>query len=119
MDNGRIAVRTLEMEPRHPVRRNPRQRLLEIREAREHSQADGDTSREEVAAMRQPTPNEVSEKTVAEIAADAEARAKRGALAVANYGKGRWIYVGLGLWRELPAGVDGAYQLLANLISPK
>ncbi len=44
---------------------------------------------------------------------------KRGALVVANYGKGRWIYVGLGLWRELPAGVNGAYQLLANLISPK
>ncbi len=42
---------------------------------------------------------------------------KRGALVVANYGKGRWVYVGLGLWRELPAGVDGAYQLLANLIS--
>ena len=44
---------------------------------------------------------------------------KRGALVVANYGKGRWIYVGLALWRELPAGVDGAHQLLANLISPK
>jgi LmbE family N-acetylglucosaminyl deacetylase len=42
---------------------------------------------------------------------------KRGALVTAQYGKGRWIYVGLGLWRELPAGVDGAYQLLANLIS--
>ena len=42
---------------------------------------------------------------------------KRGALVWAPYGKGRWIYVGLGLWRELPAGVDGAYQLLANLIS--
>jgi hypothetical protein len=44
---------------------------------------------------------------------------KRGALVAANYGKGRWIYVGLALWRELPAGVDGAYQILANLISPK
>ena len=44
---------------------------------------------------------------------------KRGALVVAQYGKGRWVYVGLGLWRELPAGVDGAYQLLANLISLK
>ena len=42
---------------------------------------------------------------------------KRGALVSAQYGKGRWVYVGLGLWRELPAGVDGAYQLLANLIS--
>ncbi|HEY3883834.1 MAG TPA: NEW3 domain-containing protein, partial [Vicinamibacterales bacterium] len=42
---------------------------------------------------------------------------KRGALVEAKYGKGRWIYVGLGLWRQLPAGTDGAYQLLANLIS--
>ena len=33
------------------------------------------------------------------------------------YGKGHWVYVGLGLWRELPAGVDGAYELIANLIS--
>ena len=44
---------------------------------------------------------------------------KQGALVVGNYGRGRWVYVGLGLWRELPAGVDGAYQLLANLISLK
>lgn len=43
--------------------------------------------------------------------------AKRGALVSARVGKGRWIYVGLGLWRQLPAGTDGAYQLLANLIS--
>ena len=42
---------------------------------------------------------------------------KRGALVEAPYGKGRWVYVGLGLWRQLPAGTDGAYQLLANLIS--
>jgi LmbE family N-acetylglucosaminyl deacetylase len=42
---------------------------------------------------------------------------KKGALVEATYGRGRWVYVGLGLWRELPAGVDGAYQLLANLIS--
>jgi LmbE family N-acetylglucosaminyl deacetylase len=42
---------------------------------------------------------------------------KRGALVETTYGKGRWVYVGLGLWRQLPAGTDGAYQLLANLIS--
>jgi len=42
---------------------------------------------------------------------------KTGALVEAPYGKGHWIYVGLGLWRQLPAGTDGAYQLLANLIS--
>ena len=48
------------------------------------------------------------------LAADIE---KRGALVETSYGKGRWVYVGLGLWRQLPAGTDGAYQLLANLIS--
>ena len=42
---------------------------------------------------------------------------KRGALVEAQFGKGRWAYVGLGLWRQLPAGVEGAYQLMANLIS--
>ena len=42
---------------------------------------------------------------------------KRGALVEAKVGQGRWIYVGLGLWRQLPAGTDGAYRLLANLIS--
>ena len=42
---------------------------------------------------------------------------KRGALVEARAGDGRWIYLGLGLWRQLPAGTTGAYQLLANLIS--
>ena len=44
---------------------------------------------------------------------------KTGALVSAQFGKGRWAYIGLGLWRELPAGVPGAYQLLANLLSVK
>ena len=42
---------------------------------------------------------------------------KRGALIDAAIGKGRWIFVGLGLWRQVAAGTDGAYQLLANLVS--
>jgi LmbE family N-acetylglucosaminyl deacetylase len=42
---------------------------------------------------------------------------KTGALVETTYGKGHWVYVGLGLWRQLPAGTDGAYQLLANLIA--
>lgn len=42
---------------------------------------------------------------------------KLGALVEARYGQGRWIYVGLGLWRQLPAGVPGAYRVLANLLS--
>jgi hypothetical protein len=42
---------------------------------------------------------------------------KLGAMVEAKYGQGTWIYLGLGLWRQLPAGTDGAYRLLANLIS--
>jgi hypothetical protein len=42
---------------------------------------------------------------------------KGGALVEARYGKGRWLYIGLGLWRQLPYGTVGAYQLMANLIS--
>jgi hypothetical protein len=42
---------------------------------------------------------------------------KLGSLVEARPGKGRWIYLGLALWRQLPAGTDGAYLLLANLLS--
>jgi LmbE family N-acetylglucosaminyl deacetylase len=42
---------------------------------------------------------------------------KRGALVEARVGRGHWVYVGLNLWRQLPAGTDGAYKLLANLVS--
>lgn len=42
---------------------------------------------------------------------------KLGSLVEARVGAGRWIYLGLGLWRQLPAQTEGAYQLLANLIS--
>ena len=42
---------------------------------------------------------------------------KRGALVAAQVGRGHWVYVGLNLWRQLPAGIDGAYKLLANLVS--
>jgi hypothetical protein len=45
------------------------------------------------------------------------AGAKRGALVEAHAGSGRWIYVGLNLWRQLPAGTEGAYELLANLLA--
>jgi len=42
---------------------------------------------------------------------------KLGSLVEGKVGKGRWLYLGLGLWRQLPAGTDGAYQLLANLLA--
>ncbi|MEJ7602935.1 MAG: PIG-L family deacetylase [Kofleriaceae bacterium] len=40
-----------------------------------------------------------------------------GALVVATHGKGRFIYTGLALFRQLPAGVPGAYRLFANLLA--
>lgn len=42
-----------------------------------------------------------------------------GALIVCDYGKGRFVYTGLSLFRQLPAAVPGAYRLLANLISKR
>ena len=42
---------------------------------------------------------------------------KGGSLITAPYGKGNITYVGLVLFRQLPAGVPGAYRILANLIA--
>ena len=43
----------------------------------------------------------------------------KGSLLVAKYGKGNYIYTGLSFFRELPAGVPGAYKLFANMLSYK
>ena len=40
-----------------------------------------------------------------------------GSLLVAKYGEGYYMYTGLSFFRELPAGVPGAYKLFANMIS--
>lgn len=42
---------------------------------------------------------------------------QEGGLIYCDYGKGRFIYSGLVFFRELPAGVPGAYRLFANLIA--
>jgi hypothetical protein len=40
-----------------------------------------------------------------------------GSLLVTDYGKGKFVYTGLVFFRQLPAGVPGAYRLLANIIA--
>jgi len=40
-----------------------------------------------------------------------------GALIIGDYGKGAFIYTGISFFRQLPAGVPGAYRLFANIIS--
>jgi LmbE family N-acetylglucosaminyl deacetylase len=42
-----------------------------------------------------------------------------GSTIVAKYGKGRYVYTSLAFFRELPAGVPGAYRIFVNLISTK
>ncbi|HMC17544.1 MAG TPA: hypothetical protein VKI18_18050, partial [Albitalea sp.] len=41
----------------------------------------------------------------------------RGSLLVARVGKGRFVYTGLSFFRQLPAGVPGAFRLMANLLA--
>lgn len=41
---------------------------------------------------------------------------QRGGLLVAKLGKGTYVYTGLAFFRQLPAGVPGAYRLFANLL---
>jgi LmbE family N-acetylglucosaminyl deacetylase len=42
---------------------------------------------------------------------------KKGSLLIAKHGKGTFIYTGLAFFRQLPAGVPGAYRLFANLLA--
>ncbi|WP_460639149.1 PIG-L family deacetylase [Larkinella harenae] len=48
---------------------------------------------------------------------DTNEAAKEGSLIYTKYGKGHFMYTGLVFFRELPAGVPGAYRLFANMIS--
>jgi LmbE family N-acetylglucosaminyl deacetylase len=44
---------------------------------------------------------------------------RQGSLLVATIGKGHYVYTGLAFFRQLPAGVPGAYRLFANLLAWK
>lgn len=40
-----------------------------------------------------------------------------GAWIACDHGQGRFVYTGMSLFRQLPAGVPGAYRILANLVA--
>ncbi len=42
-----------------------------------------------------------------------------GGLVTCDYGQGRYVYTGISFFRQLPAGVPGAYRLFANLLSKR
>ena len=48
---------------------------------------------------------------------DPRQKPQEGSLIIARYGKGNFVYTGLAFFRELPAGVPGAYRLFSNLLS--
>ncbi len=48
---------------------------------------------------------------------DANEAENKGGLVIADVGKGKYIYCSYSLFRQLPAGVRGAYRLLANMLS--
>lgn len=55
-------------------------------------------------------------RTVLEMHDPGEANLE-GGLLIAKLGKGTWVYTGLSFFRQLPAGVPGAYRLFANLLA--
>ena len=48
---------------------------------------------------------------------DAGEEPLKGSTLVARHGKGVFVYTGISFFRQLPAGVPGAYRLLANLLA--
>lgn len=48
---------------------------------------------------------------------DAGEPLNKGGLVIANVGKGKYVYCSYSFFRQLPAGVPGAYRLFANLLA--
>jgi len=63
-------------------------------------------------------PNEWDEKFVPLLEMNDKGEpAKDGSLLITKYGNGVFIYTGISFFRQLPAGVEGAYRLFINLLS--
>ena len=63
-------------------------------------------------------PNEYDPQyTTLFVMADPGEEASSGNTLVAQHGDGHFIYTGLSFFRQLPAGVPGAYRILANFVS--
>ena len=63
-------------------------------------------------------PNEWADEYTALLSShDPDEDPHAGGLLVAEYGSGHFVYTGYSFFRELPAGVPGAYRLFANLVA--
>lgn len=93
------------LKPQHPVMNFPNKITDKdfegwIQERSIYHAGNWDSHYETIFAMHDPNEND-----------------DEGSLITAKYGKGIFVYTGLVFFRELPAGVPGAYRLLANLIA--
>ncbi|HKO81691.1 MAG TPA: hypothetical protein VJU78_14905, partial [Chitinophagaceae bacterium] len=93
------------LKPEHPVLNFPNKITADdfkgwVQERSVYHAANWDNKFETIFSMNDP-----GEKT------------DDGSLIIAQYGKGYFTYTGLVFFRELPAGVPGAYRLLANIIA--
>ncbi|HMK05458.1 MAG TPA: hypothetical protein VK489_14755, partial [Ferruginibacter sp.] len=91
--------------PDHPALNHPNKITAKdfegwVQERSIYHAENADTAYKKIFSMKDPGENE-----------------HEGSLIIGNYGKGRFVYTGLVFFRELPAGVPGAYRLFANLIA--
>jgi LmbE family N-acetylglucosaminyl deacetylase len=108
ISRNRITDETAEvrfLDPGHPVLNFPNKITAEdfkgwIQERSIYHASDLDKNFQSLLAMKDPGENE-----------------DNNSLVVAKYGKGYFTYTGLAFFRQLPAGVPGAYRLFANLIA--
>ncbi|UXP31799.1 PIG-L family deacetylase [Reichenbachiella agarivorans] len=108
LSRDRVSVEEAEIRvliPSHPVLNTPNQ----------ISAADFDNWTQERGLY---FPNEWDDKFDAVLSSnDPGEDPRNGGLLVAKYGKGYYIYTGYSWFRQLPAGVPGAYRIYTNLIS--
>ncbi len=93
------------LKPQHPVLNYPNKITDKdfegwVQERSIYHASNWDSHYETIFAMHDPGEND-----------------DEGSLITAKFGKGNFVYTGLVFFRELPAGVAGAYRLLANLIA--
>jgi LmbE family N-acetylglucosaminyl deacetylase len=93
------------LKPEHPVLNFPNKITNDdfkgwIQERSIYHAANWDKNFETIFSMNDPGEN-----------------ADEGSLIISKFGKGYFTYTGIVFYRELPAGVTGAYRLLANLIA--
>ncbi len=108
ISRDRVAVEGAEMrflQPAHPLLRAPN--VITARDFEGWVQERG---------LNYASPWDPRYETVLS-ANDPGEPARDGGLLCANYGKGVFVYTALALFRQLPAGVPGAWRLFANLVS--